>query len=104
MQSTKAQPPENPSDPTRKNRDEQGELLRLVFSLGFTVAAGIVVFFLAGVWVDRRFSPTGLGEGGVFAAIGAFGGVCVSFYWAYLRIARHLNDYPAPPRVKPPES
>lgn len=84
-------------------REELGDLLRLFSSLGITVAAGIVGFFLLGLWVDRKLAGLGYETYGVPRVVAVLGGVALVVYWAYLRIARHLEKYD-PKRDDAPES
>ena len=74
-------------------REEMGELLRLFSALGVTVAVGIVGFFWLGLWVDRKVSDLGWRTYGVPRIVAVLFGVGVSVYWAYLRIARHLDKF-----------
>lgn len=74
-------------------REEMGELLRLFSSLGITVALGIVGAFLLGLWVDRKLTGFGWETYGVPRAACLLGGVALTVYWAYLRIARHLEKF-----------
>jgi hypothetical protein len=74
-------------------REEMGELLRLFSALGVTVAAGIVGFFWLGLWVDGKLNDLGWRTYGVPRIAGVLFGVVVSIYWAYLRIAKHLDKF-----------
>ncbi len=74
-------------------REEMGELLRLFSALGVTVAVGIVGFFWLGLWVDRKLSDLGWRTYGVPRLAAVLFGVGVSIYWAYLRIAKHLDKF-----------
>lgn len=74
-------------------REEMGDLLRLFSSLGITVAVGILGFFLAGLWVDRRLGEMGWQTYGLPRIVAIFLGLGLTVYWAYLRIARHLKKY-----------
>lgn len=82
---------------TRFAREEMGELLKLFSGLGITVAVGIVGFFLLGLWVDGRLQEWGWQTRGVPRVVSVVAGVGLSIYWAYLRIARHLERF-APSR------
>lgn len=74
-------------------REELGDLLRLFSSLGITVALGIVGFFLLGVWGERRLADWGYPTGKWLRVGMLLVGLGLSVYWAYLRIARHLEKY-----------
>lgn len=74
-------------------REEMGELLRLFSALGVTVAVGIVGFFWLGLWVDRKLSDLGWRTYNIPRIAAVLIGVGVSIYWAYLRIARHLDKF-----------
>ena len=74
-------------------REELGELLKLFSSLGITVAAGIVGFFLLGMWVDRKLTEMGWVTRGVPRILLLLFGLALTIYWAYLRIARHLEKF-----------
>jgi len=68
--------------------ERQGVLdaLRLVGSLGLTVVGTITLFFLAGLWLSKRFQLGALPiVGGVVL------GVALAFLWVYRRLARHLD-------------
>ncbi|MCD8141450.1 MAG: AtpZ/AtpI family protein [Planctomycetaceae bacterium] len=78
-------------------REEMGELLKLFSGLGVTVAVGIVGFFLLGLWADGRLQEWGWQTRGIPRVVGVVVGVGLSVYWAYLRIARHLERF-APER------
>lgn len=80
-------------DNQRFERGELGALLKLFSSLGITVAAGIVGFFLLGLYLDRKASAMGYETHGVPKIALLLLGVGLSVYWAYLRIARHLDKY-----------
>ena len=75
---------------------ELGELLKLFTALGFTVAVGIVGFFLLGLWADRKLSGMGWQAHGVPRILITLFGIGLSIYWAYLRIARHLDKFELP--------
>lgn len=83
-------PETRPAPAHRAGTDPQevGALLRLVASLGVTVALAIVSFFFGSLWLDRR-----LQFGGVLVAPGVLIGVLLSFIWTYLSIARHVKRY-----------
>lgn len=74
-------------------RRELGALLRLFSSLGITVALGIAGFFFLGILADRKALELGYRTGGAARVAFLLAGVALSVYWAYLRIARHLNEY-----------
>lgn len=74
-------------------REEMGELLRMFSSLGVTVALGIVGSFLLGLWVDRKLAGIGYATYGIPRVLFLLGGVALTVYWAYLRIARHLEKF-----------
>lgn len=78
---------------TRFAREEMGELLRLFSSLGVTVAVGIVGFFWLGMWVDRKLTNWGWSTYNIPRIAAVLVGVGLTIYWAYLRIARHLDKY-----------
>lgn len=80
----------------RFNREEMGELLRLFSALGITVALGITGFFLAGLWADRALTAEGWKTYGLGRVGGVVLGLGLSFYWAYLRIVKHLRKYEPP--------
>ncbi len=80
----------------RFDREEMGALLRLFSALGVTVAAGIVGFFLIGLWVDGRLREMGWQTRGLPRLAGVLVGVGVTVYWAYLRIAKHLRTFETP--------
>ena len=77
----------------RFDRGELGALLKLFSSLGITVAFGIVGFFLLGLYVDRRLLEMGWNTRGVPRVVFLLAGLGLSVYWAYLRIAKHLEKY-----------
>lgn len=77
---------EDAVEDARFEREEMGELLKLFSALGITVAAGIVGFFLLGVWAEKWI-------GGAGRIIGLVLGLGLGVGWGYLRIARHLNKY-----------
>lgn len=77
----------------RFGREELGALLRLFSSLGITVAVGILGFFLLGLWLDRKFAAWGWQTYGAPRIVCVLLGVGLAVYWAYLRIARHLDKY-----------
>lgn len=77
----------------RFEREELGELLRLFSSLGLTVVAGIVGFFLLGLWADGKLADMGWQTRKLGRIIGLVFGLGMSMYWAYLRIMRHLCKY-----------
>lgn len=74
-------------------REEMGELLQLFSSLGITVAVGIAGFFWAGLWLDRHLTAMGWTTHKLPRIAGMLLGVGLTIYWAYLRIARHLDKY-----------
>jgi hypothetical protein len=74
-------------------RRELGALLRLFSSLGITVAAGIVGFFFLGVFVERKALELGYRTGGALRIAFLLAGVGLSVYWAYLRIAKHIETF-----------
>lgn len=77
----------------RFDRGELGALLRLFSSLGVTVAAGIVGFFLLGIYAERKAAEFGYPTGGVLRVAVLLVGLGLSVYWAYLRIVKHLDKY-----------
>lgn len=77
-------------------REELGELLKLFSALGITVALGILGFFLLGLWVDRKLAAMGWHTYGAPRIVFTLLGLCLVIYWAYLRIARHLDKYEKP--------
>ncbi len=77
----------------RFEREELGALLKLFSSLGITVAAGIAGFFLAGLRVDAWLSGAGWRTYGLGKIFGLVIGLCLSVFWAYARIARHLKKF-----------
>ncbi len=74
-------------------RRELGALLKLFSSLGVTVAVGIVGFFLLGLYLERKAAEWGWRTGGSIRIAFLLGGLALTVYWAYLRIARHLDKY-----------
>ena len=72
---------------------ETGDLLRLFSSLGVTVAAGILGFFLLGLWLDRKLGDMGWRTYGLPRIALLLLGLALTIYWAYMRIARHLDKY-----------
>ncbi|MDR3211612.1 MAG: hypothetical protein LBU79_06830 [Planctomycetota bacterium] len=68
-------------------------LLRLFSGLGFTLALGIVGFFLLGLYVDRYLQGLGLATRGIVVVVFLLLGVGLSTYRSYLVIARHLEKY-----------
>lgn len=88
---------EEPADKKKKNdnfaREELGALLRLFSALGITVAVGIAGFFFLGVYIDRKLSAMGYATRGLPRIGFLLFGLGMSIYWAYLRIARHLDKY-----------
>ena len=84
-------------DKERRNelfhREELGALLRLFSSLGLTVGFGILGFFLLGLYFERKVGEWGWYTGGAVRIAFLLGGLAVNVYWAYLRIARHLNKF-----------
>lgn len=74
-------------------REELGELLRLFSSLGLTVAVGILGFFWLGIRVDGKLTEIGWNTRNLGRIIGLLLGLCLSLYWAYLRIVKHLGKY-----------
>lgn len=74
-------------------REELGALLKLFSSLGITVAVCILGFFWLGLYLDRKATEAGMATHGLIRVVFVIGGVAVSVYWAYLRIARHLEKY-----------
>lgn len=74
-------------------REELGDLLRLFSSLGITVGFGIVFFFWVGVWGEGKLLDFGYPVGKWLRLVMLLFGLCVSIYWAYLRICRHLEKY-----------
>ena len=83
--------PERGPDPD-SGRKELMALLRLVPVLGLTVSAGIAAGLLLGLELDRRLPLHG---GGTIT--GLLLGLGLSFFWAYRRIARHMERF-APER------
>lgn len=81
----------------RFDREELGALLRLFSALGVTVAAGIVGFFLMGLWADGQLREMGWRTHGLPRLAGVLLGLGVTVYWAYLRIVRHLRTFESPP-------
>ena len=75
------------------NREELGALLKLFSSLGITVAVGILVFFLTGLYLERKAGEWGWHAGGTVRIAFLLGGMTATIYWVYLRIARHLDKY-----------
>lgn len=89
-------------------REELGDLLRMFSSLGLTVCAGILGFFLLGIWADGKLSAIGWQTRNLGRIIGLLIGLGLSLYWAYLRILRHLQKYDPKPDTEnsgdaPPE-
>lgn len=74
-------------------REELGALLKLFSALGITVALGILGFFLLGLWLDRYLTGLGWHTRNIPKIGCLLLGVALSIYWAYLRIARHLDKY-----------
>lgn len=74
-------------------REELGELLKLFSGLGVTVTLGIVGSFLLGLWADRKLAEAGMTTYGLPRIIFLLGGLAMTVYWAYLRIARHLDKF-----------
>lgn len=74
-------------------REELGELLRLFSSLGITVAVGILGFFWLGIRIDGKLTELGWQTRNLGRIIGLLLGLCLSLYWAYLRIVKHLQKY-----------
>lgn len=80
--------------PEHREKDERKELtalLSLIGKLGFSVAGGIIIFFLLGYYADKHFST-----GGLTIILGILSGVFLSFYWAYRGITAHLQKYGRP--------
>ncbi len=77
----------------RFDRGELGALLKLFSSLGVTVAVGILGFFLLGLYLERKAGEWGWHTGGAVRIVFLLGGLAMTVYWAYLRIARHLDKY-----------
>lgn len=73
--------------------EETGDLLKLFSSLGVTVAAGILGFFLLGLWLDRKLRDMGWHTYGLPRVVLLLLGLALTIYWAYMRIARHLDKY-----------
>ena len=84
------------------DREELGALLRLFSSLGITVAFGIVLFFLAGLYLDRYLNESGIHTYNLVRIAGVLVGVSMSAYWAYLRIKTHLERFDGGKRRSPP--
>lgn len=78
---------------SRATNPEFGALLRLFTSLGFTLAASIFGFFMLGVFVERKAAEMGLNMRMIPRVAFMLFGVALGIYWAYLRIARHLDQY-----------
>lgn len=59
------------------------------FAVGLKFAAGIVVFALAGIWLDRR-----LGTMPLFTLVGTVGGAVLSFLSVYRDVVsdRQVDD------------
>ncbi len=74
-------------------REELGDLLRMFSSLGITVGAGIALFFWAGVWSEKKLADWGWPVGKWLRIGTLLLGLGLTLYWAYLRIARHLEKY-----------
>ena len=93
------QPKQSKSMSTRELR----ALLQLTMSLGITAGVGIFLFFLAGLYADRKLREWGLETHGAGLAIGVILGVLASFYWGYIRIKKHLSIF-APKTLVPSET
>lgn len=66
----------------RRGPDRGMVLGQKYFAVGLKFAAGIVVFALAGVWLDRR-----LGTIPLFTLVGTLGGAVLGFLSVYRDIA-----------------
>ncbi len=90
-------------DSRRRNdlfgREELGDLLRMFSALGVTVAAGVTGFFLLGLWLEKKAVAWGYEVQGWLRIVFLLLGLGLSVYWAYLRIARHIDKY-APDKKK----
>jgi hypothetical protein len=74
-------------------REELGALLRMFSALGLTVALGVLGSFLLGVWAEKTLIRLDIVSGGWVKVVFMILGLGMSVYWAYLRIARHLDKY-----------
>lgn len=90
-------------DENQLSRTEFGELLRLFSSLGITLAVGITLFFVAGHYADKFLAGREIKTFGLIRTFFIIGGVALSVYWCYLRIAKHLEKFD-PPRRKGPKA
>lgn len=88
----------------RFDREEMGALLRLFSALGVTVAAGIVGFFLIGLWADGALRERGWETHGIPRLGGILAGLAATMYWAYLRIAKHLRTFEIETPRTPPDA
>ena len=76
--------PDNDND--AQERSELYGTLSLIGTTGLTIALGIIGFFLAGLYLSRRFQ---LGIAPVIIGVGM--GVFISFFWVYRRLTKHLE-------------
>ncbi len=77
---------------------EFGPLMRLFSSLGITMTFGTVGFFLIGLFLDRMLKKYEISTYGIPVIILTLFGVAISVYWCYLRIIRHLEEFPREPQ------
>ncbi|MFW5856506.1 MAG: AtpZ/AtpI family protein [Planctomycetota bacterium] len=81
---------------TTGERHELYEALRLVGTVGLTVALAIVGCFLLGLYASRTFG------GGIWPVVGGtLTGVFLAFAWVYRTFARYANRLPPAPTRAP---
>lgn len=77
------------NDQDSGERSELYGTLSLIGTTGLTLALGIIGFFLAGLYISRKYE---LGIAPVI--IGVAVGVFLSFFWVYYRLTKHLGKKP----------
>ncbi len=89
---------QNSDDKLIHRNPELGPLLRLFSSLGITMTFGTVGFFLIGLFLDRMLKKYEISTYGIPIIFLTLFGVASSVYWCYLRIIRHLEEFPREPK------